>query len=474
MGPRSAAPILPVILCGGSGTRLWPASRDTVPKQFIDLLGEFSTFQTAVQRVSSPDLFLRPTVIASNEVRFIVAEQLGQIGIAADIILEPVQRDSAAAIAVAARHAVRRGHETVVLVIAADHLIDDARAFQDACRAACEPAHCGHIMTLGVVPQHPATGYGYIKPGETIDGTGAAKVERFVEKPNAVTAEDYINQGYLWNSGNFLFRADVMLAELERFEPALHGAAQDALERATIDLDFIRLNEEAFCQAPKISIDYAVMERTDRAGVLPVSFSWSDIGSWQALWEALPRDGAGNALRGDVEVLDARNCLVRSDGVLTAVVGVDDVVVVVKPDAVLVASRKHSERIKDLVGALRSKQRTEATEHVRGFRPWGWYQRIDFGPRFQVKRIMVKPGGHLSLQKHFHRAEHWVVVRGTAEATVGNEVRLVHENESVYIPIGAIHRLSNPGKIPLELIEVQVGGYTGEDDIVRLEDAYGR
>lgn len=466
--------ILPVVMCGGSGTRLWPASRDSMPKQFIDLLGDRSTFQTAVQRVSTPAVFLRPTIISSNDVRFIVAEQLAQIGAKADIILEPIQRDSAAAIAVAACHAARHDPETVVLVVAADHIIDDAEAFAASCRAALEPARQGHIMTLGVVPQYPATSYGYIQPGKPIKGTDAFRTERFVEKPNAETAQGYIDQGFLWNSGNFLFRADVMIEELQRFQPEILAAAQEALDRAVTDLDFIRLDEAAFKQAPKISIDYAVMERTERSGVLPVSFSWSDIGSWGALWDASPRDEDGNSIRGNVEVVAARNSLVHSDEILTTVVGLDDVVVVAKPDAVLVTSRSRSEMVKELVVAMRAKNLPEASEHRRMYRPWGWYQRIDHGARFQVKRIMVTPGGRLSLQKHHHRAEHWVVVKGTAEVTVDENVTLVHENESVYIPIGSMHRLTNPGRIPLELIEVQVGSYTGEDDIIRVEDIYGR
>ncbi|QRM35609.1 mannose-1-phosphate guanylyltransferase/mannose-6-phosphate isomerase [Microvirga sp. VF16] len=466
--------ILPVIMCGGSGTRLWPASRDSMPKQFIDLIGQHSTFQTAVQRVTAPDVFLRPTIVSGNDVRFIVAEQLAEIGTQADIILEPTQRDSAAAIAVAACHAARHDPETIVLVIAADHIIDDSAAFAAACRAALEPARQGHIMTLGVVPQYPATSYGYIKPGQPIGGSDARSVDRFVEKPKAATAQEYISQGFLWNSGNFLFRADVMIEELERFQPTILAAAREALEKAATDLDFIRLDETAFKLAPKISIDYAVMERTERAAVLPVSFSWSDIGSWGALWDVSSRDDAGNALRGNVEVLEARNSLVHSDSILTTVVGLDDVVVVAKPDAVLVTSRSRSEQVKDLVVTMRGKQRPEASEHLRMYRPWGWYQRIDQGSRFQVKRIMVKPGGRLSLQKHHHRAEHWVVVRGTAEVVVNQDVVMLHENESVYIPIGAVHRLTNPGRIPLELIEVQVGSYTGEDDIIRVEDVYGR
>ncbi|HZW46801.1 MAG TPA: mannose-1-phosphate guanylyltransferase/mannose-6-phosphate isomerase, partial [Microvirga sp.] len=307
-----------------------------------------------------------------------------------------------------------------------------------------------------------------------IEGTDAFRIDRFIEKPNAAMAQSSIEQGFLWNSGNFLFRADVMIEELERFEPEILAAARKALEAAAIDLGFIRLDGEAFRRAPRTSIDHAVMERTERAGVLPVSFSWSDIGSWDALWDASPRDETGNALRGNVEVAATRNSLVHSDDILTTVVGLEDIVVVAKPDAVLVASRSRSELVKDLVAAMRVKQRPEASEHIRSYRPWGWYQRVDRGSRFQVKRLMVKPGGRLSLQKHHHRAEHWVVVKGIAEVTVNEKISLVHENESIYIPVGSVHRLANPGRIPLEVIEVQVGSYTGEDDIIRIEDAYGR
>lgn len=466
--------ILPIILCGGSGTRLWPASRDCRSKQFIDLLGPRSTFQMAIERVATSGIFCPPAVVLNNDARFIAAEQLAQIGVEADLILEPAQRDSAAAVAVAACYAARRDPQAIVLILASDHAIDDAASFVSSCEAAFEPACQGHIMTLGVVPQHPATGYGYIRPGKPIQGTGAFKVDRFVEKPDAKTAQSYVEQGFLWNSGNFMFRTDVMLEELERFQPEILAAAREALECAVADLDFIRLNEDAFKHAPKISIDYAVMEHTERAGVMPASFSWSDIGTWGALWEASPRDERGNSLHGNVAVVEARNNLVHSDDILTTVVGLDDVVVVTKPDAVLVTSRKRSELVKDLVTSLRAKQRPEANEHIRVYRPWGWYQRIDRGSRFQVKRIMVKPGGSLSLQKHHHRAEHWVVVHGIAEVTVDESATLVHENESVYIPIGSLHRLANPGRIPLELIEIQVGSYTGEDDIVRVEDIYGR
>lgn len=466
--------IFPAILCGGSGTRLWPASRESMPKQFITLLDGQSTFQATARRVHDGGVFQKPAVIADSGSRFIVAEQLAEAGIAADILLEPMRRDSAAAVAVAACHAAQRDPETVVLVLAADHAIGDAPGFVAACRAAAEGARRGFIMTLGVQPTGPATGYGYIARGAAIAGTAAARVERFVEKPDAATAARYIADGYLWNSGYFLFRADVMLRELETFTPEILAAARAAVEAASVDLDFIRLDEKAFAAAPQTSIDYAVMERTDKAGVLPVTFPWSDIGTWDALWDASPRDAVGNALRGKVEVVGTRNSLVHSDEILTTVVGLEDVVVVSTPDAVLVTSRAQAGAVKDLVAALKRNNHREADDHLRMYRPWGWYQRIDLGPRFQVKRIMVKPGGRLSLQKHFHRAEHWVVVHGTAEVTVDERAVTLHENEAVYIPIGATHRLANPGRIPLELIEVQVGSYTGEDDIVRLENVYGR
>ena len=471
--PANAAAIIPVIMCGGSGTRLWPASRESLPKQFIPLLGDLSTFQTTVARFAGP-AFGKPLILASNDVRFIVAEQIATLGIAAEIVLEPSRRDSAAAVAVAACLAARKDPKAVALVVAADHLIPDTEIFVADCVRAADAAREGFIMTLGVTPSAPATGYGYIAPGEAIAGTDAFQIARFVEKPDLATAQRYIADGYLWNSGNFLFRADAMLEELRAHAPATIAAAETAVDRATTDLDFLRLDPESFLTAPKISIDYAVMERTGRAGVLPVSFSWSDIGSWGAIWEASARDAAGNALHGNVEVLDTRNSLVHGDAVLTAVVGLDDVVVVSTPDAVLVTTRARSEQVKDLVAAMKAKRRTEVDDHLKMYRPWGSYQRIDIGPRFQVKRITVKPGHRLSLQKHFHRAEHWVVVRGTAEVTIDDQVILRHENEAAYLPIGSVHRLANPGKIDLEMIEVQVGSYTGEDDIVRFEDVYGR
>ena len=472
-----SAVVLPFILCGGSGTRLWPTSRESMPKQFARLVdASESTFQATARRVSDLATFARPAVIASAESRFIVAEQLAQAGIAGDIILEPEGRDSAAAVAVAALHAANVDPETVVLIMAADHVIGDVSAFASAVRAAAVGARAGYTMTLGVEPTRPATDYGYIRRGAALPETeGAFAVARFVEKPDAAGAAALIADGALWNSGYFLFRADLMLAELEAHAPEVLAAARAALDNATTDLDFVRLDAAAFAKAPKISIDYAVMERTTRAGVLPVSFPWSDVGTWDAVWQVLPQDASGNALRGRVEVLGTTNSLVHSEGEgLTTVVGLDNVVVVATPDAVLVTSKVQSGRVKELVGVLRARAHPEADAHRRMYRPWGWYQRVDIGERFQVKRIMVTPGGRLSLQKHYHRAEHWVVVRGTAEVTLNDDLVLVHENEAVYLPIGSMHRLTNPGKIPLELIEVQVGSYTGEDDIIRVEDIYGR
>lgn len=469
--------ILPVILCGGSGTRLWPASRESMPKQFTPLVSaESSTFQATARRIADSGAFARATVITSTDARFIVAEQLAQTGVGADILLEPERRDSAAAVAVAALHAARVAPDAVVLIMAADHVISDTPAFVAAAQAAARGARAGHIMTLGIEPTRPATDYGYIRRGREIDGVSkACVVERFVEKPDSAGADRLIAEGALWNSGYFLFRADVMIEELRSYAPEILQAAKDALDEATRDLDFIRLDPAAFGRAPKTSIDYAVMERTTRAGVLPVSFPWSDVGTWDAVWGVLDKDAHGNAVRGRVELLDTRSSLVHSEGEhLTTVVGLDDVVVVTTADAVLVTSKARSGQVKDLVSVLREKAHPEADAHRRMYRPWGWYQRIDIGERFQVKRIMVTPGGRLSLQKHFHRAEHWVVVRGTAEVTLDGRVVLVHENEAVYLPIGAMHRLTNPGKIPLELIEVQVGSYTGEDDIIRVEDIYGR
>jgi mannose-1-phosphate guanylyltransferase/mannose-6-phosphate isomerase len=471
----SLASLIPVLMCGGAGTRLWPVSRESMPKQFVSLVGERSTFQQTLQRVADPGLFARPIVITHTDFRFVVAEQLRELGIEADIVLEPMRRDSGPAVAVAAALASRRDPKATVLVLAADHVVRKLDKFLAACRGAAKAASEGRIVTFGITPSAPATSYGYIRPGAKLNGGAALAVEAFVEKPDTATAKRYVAEHYLWNSGNFMFRADVMLDEIARFEPAMAEAACAAVAEMTQDLDFLRLAPESFGRAPRKSIDYAVMERTKLAAVIQADMGWSDVGSWDAVWDNLERDADGNAVSGSAVVLDAHNNLVRSDdGILTAVVGIDNAVVIATGDAVLVASRDKAEKVKQLVEQLKAQNRREAVEHRRIYRPWGYYQGVDSGARYQVKRIVVKSGASLSLQKHFHRAEHWVVVRGTAEVTVGEDVRTIHENESVYIPIGSVHRLANPGKIPLELIEVQVGSYLGEDDIVRLNDVYGR
>jgi len=467
--------IVPVIMCGGAGTRLWPVSRESMPKQFVSLVGSQSTFQQVLDRVSDATLFARPIIITNSEFRFVVAEQLRECGINADIVLEPMRRDSGPAVAVAAVLAAERDADAIVLVLAADHVVRKKAEFLRVCRQAAAAAVDGRIVTFGIRPAYPATNYGYIRPGRKLNGQGAFAVDAFVEKPDAATAASYVAEKYLWNSGNFLFRARVMLGEIERYEPAMAAAAKAAVAGVTRDLDFLRLAAEPFGQAPKKAIDYAVMERTKLAAVVPADIGWSDIGSWNAVWEVLDRDPEGNVTDGPVVLLDSRNNLVRAeDGLLTTVVGLDNVVVIATSDAVLVAARDKAEDVKKLVELLKTKNRSEAVEHRRIYRPWGYYQGIDSGARYQVKRIVVKPGGKLSLQKHFHRAEHWVVVKGTAEVTVDGKISAVHENESVYIPIGGVHRLANPGKIPLELVEVQVGSYLGEDDIVRMDDVYGR
>jgi mannose-1-phosphate guanylyltransferase/mannose-6-phosphate isomerase len=465
--------ILPVIMCGGSGTRVWPESRESLPKQFIPLVGETSTFQM-VMEVLADEGFETPVVISNHAYRFLIGEQLLKIGRQAHIVLEPDGRDSGPAVAVATEFAMRTGPDVVVAVLAADHVVRDKAGFVSLCIEAAEAARDGYIVTLGIKPNHPAIGYGYIKPGASVSGTDIFAVDSFVEKPDKATAERYIAEGYLWNSGNFFFRADVMEAELRVFEPEMISAAADALARSRIDLDFTLLDPESFRRATKKSIDYAVMERTTKAAVVPADIGWSDVGNWSAVWELSNRDANGNSIRGHGSVMEGKNVHIRSDEHLTAVVGVSDVIVVTTQDAVLVVGREHGDKVKQLVEKLRQDGRREASEHKRSYRPWGYYQSIDDGARYQVKRIVVKPGAALSLQKHYHRAEHWIVVKGIAEVTRGNENVLVHENESIYLPMGVIHRMANPGKINLELIEVQTGSYLGEDDIIRIEDVYNR
>ncbi len=467
--------ILPVIMCGGSGTRVWPESRESLPKQFIPLVGVQSTFQNALDMLRDRSLFDPAIVITSLDYRFYVAEQIEQVGVEAEIVLEPVRRDSAPAVAVAAEIAANRDPSTIVAIFAADHVVERREEFVKLCRQAAEAAANGAIVTFGIKPTHPGTGFGYIRPGEPVErDSPVLVVDAFVEKPDAATAVGYVAEGYLWNSGNFVFRADVMLEELKRFEPRLAEIARDAVASGTTDLGMFKLNETAFARAHKISIDYAVMERTARCAVLPADMGWSDIGNWHAVWQLSERDAQGNSVRGSGVLMNANNVHIRANDILTAVVGVDNVIVVTTHDAVLVLNSAEAGRVKDLVEQLKTMKRREASEHRRSFRPWGYYQSIDEGGRYQVKRIVVKPGGRLSLQKHHHRAEHWVVVRGTAEVTLDGAIKLVHENESIYLPIGSVHRLANPGKIDIELIEVQTGSYLGEDDIIRIEDVYNR
>ena len=469
------AKILPVIMCGGSGTRVWPESRESLPKQFIPLIGDRSTFQSIIAVVGDAEVFERPVVITNFDYRFRVAEQLKEADAAATILLEPERRDSAAAVGAVAAWAAARDPNTIVAVLAADHVFQNEKRFVELCAQAARAAEAGEIVTFGVTPDHPATGYGYIHPGEPLSSDPKIRrVERFVEKPDEARANTFIEAGYLWNSGNFVFRADIMLEELNRFEPKIAAAASAAVALAQEDLGFVVLDRDAFVQAPRTSIDYAVMERTGRAAVLEADVGWSDVGQWSTVWRLSPQDADGNSLRGRAVAIDSSNVLVRSEEHLTTVIGLDNVIVVATGDAILVADKAQTDKVKQLVEQLKAQNQPEATQHRRMYRPWGYYQSIDQGARYQVKRIVVTPGGRLSLQKHYHRAEHWVVVRGAAEVTLNGGVQLVHENESIYLPIGSEHRLANPGKIDLELIEVQTGSYLGEDDIVRLEDAYNR
>ncbi len=465
--------IIPLIMCGGAGTRLWPASREVRPKQFLPLFGARSTFQDTLLRVSDAALFDRPIVITNASYRFMVLEQLAEIGIEADVILEPMRRDSGPAIAAGAVFAQNRASDAIVLALAADHVVQDNAAFVAACREGLAAASTGRIVTFGVKPERPATEYGYISPGEVISGEVHA-VARFVEKPDAVKAADYVNSGYLWNSGNFMFPATLLLDEYRRIDAASVEAVSSAVTNAGRDLGFVTLEPQAFGAAKAISIDYAVMEKTSRAAVVPVSCGWSDVGSWHAVWELSDKDAQGNAAHGTAVFEDSRNCNVTSDSALVALEGVDDLIVVATADAVLVSRQKDANGLKRLVTKLKTVAPKVTEEHLKVHRPWGSYQSVDNGERHQVKRIVVKPGGRLSLQKHHHRAEHWIVVRGAARVTVNETVKTVHENESIYIPMGAVHRMENPGKIMLELIEVQTGSYLGEDDIIRIEDDYQR
>lgn len=465
--------LVPVILSGGSGTRLWPLSRAGYPKQFLPLTGEDSMLQATWSRLAGMGELGSPVVVTGEDHRFMVAEQLRQVGChPASILLEPVGRNTAPAIAAAAMQARAQGTDPLLLVLPSDHVVTDEEAFRDAVARARVAAREGALVTFGIVPTHAETGYGYIKLGA---GEGVRRVEEFVEKPDAVTAQRYLDSGqYAWNSGMFLFRASRYLEELEAQRPDIHRACRSAFDAASADVDFLRLDADAFEVCPDESIDYAVMENTAAAQVLPIDVGWNDVGSWAALWEVTGHDEAGNAQHGDIVSMNCRNCLTWSNERLVATIGLEDTVVVDTDDALLVARRDQVQDVRAVVKQLRASGRAETEHHRKVYRPWGAYDAVDREERFQVKRITVKPGGQLSLQMHHHRAEHWVVVSGTARVTRGEEEFLLGENESTFIPIGTRHRLENPGKMPLELIEVQSGSYLGEDDIVRFEDSYGR
>jgi mannose-1-phosphate guanylyltransferase/mannose-6-phosphate isomerase len=463
--------LTPVVLSGGSGTRLWPLSRELYPKQLLPLVGEHTMLQDTVLRLGGLDA--APAIVVCNDAhRFLVAEQLRQLDAAPQaIILEPVGRNTAPAIALAA---LRASPDALLLVLPADHVIRDVPAFQAAVRTAMPAAQAGKLVTFGIVPSTPETGYGYIKQAAAT-GAGTFAIERFIEKPDAARAASFLKEGgYYWNSGMFLFRADRYLEELGRHAPDIAEAARAALASAKPDLDFVRVDKAAFEACRGDSIDYAVMEKTRDAVVVPLAAGWSDVGSWSALHEALPADAAGNVARGDVIAEDSSGCYFYAESRLVSAVGLKDHVVVETKDAVLVAPKERVQDVKKLVARLKAGGRNEHSLHREVYRPWGSYDSIDNGQRYQVKRLTIKPGAQLSLQLHHHRAEHWIVVSGTALITLGEKQFLLEENQSTYIPIGEKHRIENPGKVPLHIIEVQSGGYLGEDDIVRFEDRYGR
>lgn len=466
--------IIPVILCGGSGSRLWPASRHAMPKQFLPLAGPLPLFRETLQRFRGRSGFARPIVATHADHRFLVAEQAREARMEVDILVEPCRRGTAAALAAAAHAALARGDGALLLAVAADHAMSEPDAFLAAVERGRQAAQDAYIVAFGIVPQRPATGYGYIEPGAASTADGICGVRRFIEKPDAATAAACVSRGCLWNSGNFLVRADVLLAELARHHSGIAEAAGAAFARAERDADFIRLEARSFARAQAISFDHAVMERTGRAAVVPVRHDWSDLGSWSAIWERSPRDDRGNGWRGDVLLADSRDCYVRSEHGLAALLGVEGLIVVVTRDAVLVCDRSRAEEVKGVVDRLAAAGRPEASEHSSARRPWGSYEVLDGGGGHRVKRLTVLPGHQLSLQRHRHRSEHWVVVAGTALVRVAGAERLLSPPESVSIPPGAVHRLANPGGEPLQLIEVQCGPYLGEDDIERFEDAYHR
>jgi mannose-1-phosphate guanylyltransferase/mannose-6-phosphate isomerase len=471
-----------VILSGGSGTRLWPLSREQYPKQLLPLVGDESLLQATVRRTDGLPAVAEPLLVCNEEHRFVVAEQVRQLGRQGSILLEPVGRNTAPALTLAALWALRSA-DPVLVVMPADHVILDAKAFRDAVQRAAALADSGMAVTFGITPDCAETGYGYIQRGAALSAaSGAFVLTRFVEKPDRQTAQRYLESGdYLWNSGIFVMKASVWRSAIGVCRPDILSACEAALAEMQTDGDFVRVGKEVFAACPSDSIDYAVMERITAgvaglpaAAVIPLTAGWSDVGAWDSLWKVVPKDANGNAFRGDVMLYESTDTLAFSESRLVACVGVHDLIVVETPDAVLVAHKEHTQDVKKIAERLKRETRSEAHSHRKVHRPWGWYDGVDAGERFQVKRIVVKPGATLSLQMHHHRAEHWIVVRGTARVTRGEETLLVSENESTFIPLGVKHRLENPGKVPLEMIEVQSGSYLGEDDIVRFEDNYGR
>lgn len=468
--------IYPVILTGGAGSRLWPLSREHYPKPLLPLFGERTLLQETVLRLSELPAVRAPVIVCNEEHRFLVAEQLQALGHqGAAILLEPEGRNTAPALTIAALYLLEKDADAVMVAMPADHVIPDKAIFQAAVERGIELANTGKLVTYGVVPTHAETGYGYIRRGDALEGGNAYRVSRFVEKPDAATAQGYVDSGeHYWNSGIFTLRADAWLAEMQQHAPAILAACEAAIATGKRDQDFCRVDKDAFLNSPSDSIDYAVMEKTDKAAVVPLDAGWSDVGAWSALWEISSRDEQGNVTQGDVLTYDVRDTLVLAQHRCVAAIGLEGAVVIETPDAVLVTHRDRSQDVKEIVSQLKKSGRDEYKFHRRVFRPWGDYEGIDSGARYQVKRLTVKPGAQLSLQLHHHRAEHWIVVKGTARVTRGEEVFILSENQSTYIPLGVKHRLENPGTIPLEIIEVQSGSYLGEDDIVRFQDVYDR